>query len=94
MIELIHDTPPPRLLENRRLIDAPIGPVNPRNAWNNFATKGKQDIHKQLMPLQRGLCVYCEAIQNFIDLEFEIVNNQYLFPFLSAREEHYNIFKN
>ena len=231
MIELIHDTPPPRLLENRRLIDAPIGPVNPQNAWSHFSTRGKRDTHRQLMHLQRGLCVYCEerldkygfhiehilskslnppltfeysnlslsciadgsissettsnpiscghaplkkrnfynktlfikpteagsnslfqykrngeiapangisthdilrvehtikvlnlnclrlkrdrkeivdeglniilelgsnnnAIHDFLDLEFEIVNNKYLFPFISVREEHYNIFRN
>jgi uncharacterized protein (TIGR02646 family) len=34
-----------------------------------------------------------EALQNFLNLEFEVVNNKYLFPFISAREEHYNLFR-
>lgn len=34
-----------------------------------------------------------DALQNFLDLEFEIVNNKYLFPFISAREEHYKLFR-
>ncbi|RLA71002.1 MAG: TIGR02646 family protein [Epsilonproteobacteria bacterium] len=60
MIELHHDTPPPRLLEDRRLLDIPDGPSNPRRAWNNFSTTGKTDIHNRLIPLQSGLCIYCE----------------------------------
>ena len=230
MIELIHDTSP-RLLTKRKNNPVDNGvPANPRNAWSHFSTQGKKDIHDGLIPLQHGLCVYCEekldkygfhiehilskslnppltfeysnlslsciedgtissettdnpiscghallkrrniydedlfikpteigsnslfqykmngklapangispndvlrvkhtikvlnldcsrlkrdrreiievglkiisdlidnndALQNFLDLEFEIVNNKYLFPFISAREEHYKLFR-
>jgi uncharacterized protein (TIGR02646 family) len=34
-----------------------------------------------------------EALANFLDLEFEKVNNKYVFPFISAREEHYNLWR-
>jgi len=34
-----------------------------------------------------------DALQNFLNLEFGIVNDKYLFPFISAREEHYALFR-
>ena len=33
------------------------------------------------------------ALEYFFDLEFQLVNNKYLFPFISAREEHYALFR-
>jgi len=77
MIELIHDTPPPRLLDDRRLRGTPL---NPRNAWNNFSTRGKQDTHRQLMPLQKGLCVYCEEKLNKYGFHIEHILSKSLNP--------------
>jgi len=34
-----------------------------------------------------------DALEYFFDLEFQLVNNKYLFPFISAREEHYKLFR-
>ena len=60
MIELIH-TNPPRLLEKRKSNPADNGiPKDSWKAWNNFSTKGKIEIHNSLIPLQKGLCIYCE----------------------------------
>lgn len=33
------------------------------------------------------------ALNDFLNLEFQLVNNKYMFPFISAREEHYNLFR-
>lgn len=60
MIELRHSTTP-RLLNQRKNNPNDNGvPANPRNAWNNFSTEAKREIHNSLTPLQNGLCVYCE----------------------------------
>jgi len=60
MIELTHNTAP-RLLANRKENQEDNGcPQNPRKAWSNFSTKGKKEVHTNLIPLQSGLCVYCE----------------------------------
>ena len=55
---LKHDTTPPRKLEARRLVDAPDGPLHPKNSWNAF--NGKAELRENLTRKQSGLCAYCE----------------------------------
>ncbi len=58
MLHLQHDREPPRQVERRRLIDAPNGPLNPKNSWNSFG--GKAELKDNLTLKQSGLCAYCE----------------------------------
>lgn len=80
MIELIHDDVP-RLLNNRKNNPMDNGiPQNPRNAWNSFSSQGKKDIHNRLIPLQNGLCVYCEEILDRHGLHIEHILSKTLNP--------------
>ena len=60
-MELRHDTPPPRLLEDRRLTYTPSDINTPKKVWKNFRGRnGKEILRNKLKLLQNGLCVYCE----------------------------------
>ena len=76
MIFVRHHTTAPRKLANR--FSQPI-PTNPRQSWQGF--DGKQELKDN-----------SEALNYFLDLELNSVNNNY-FSFINLRREHFKQFK-
>ncbi len=84
MIELIHDTPPPILLENRRLNYTPSIVSPPKIVWKNFRGRnGKSILRDKLKLLQNGLCVYCEERLDKYGFHIEHILSKSLNPLLT-----------
>jgi len=58
----------------------------------NRLIRERQEIILKGYEIIRELQDDLEVLSNFFELEFEKVNDKYVFPFISARKEHYSLF--